>query len=87
MSAQSCGCSLSPPQLHARRESLARSLVPQIRESRELEEGLALGFSANDSIVDELAQFIDFERRCCSALEFKLIVGADKYLVWIEITG
>jgi len=80
-------CSLTEPELRARREEISRVLITHVREKRELETGWGFRFEANDAVIDELLRLIQLERKCCPFLQFNLVLEANAGPVWLEITG
>ena len=65
-------CSLSPAALDRRLESLSR-VVSEALSVRELDDGLALDFSAGDETEARLFALIVSERRCCPFFRFELV--------------
>jgi hypothetical protein len=80
-------CSLSTAEFRARRSEILKKIVPAIIATKELEDGFAFRFPADDEWLLELTQFVIFERQCCPFLNFKLTVEANGTSVWLELTG
>jgi len=80
-------CTLSAEDLKKRRAELNAGLVKKIAEVREIECGYALRFEPAPGIVEEVARFIEFERGCCSFLDFGLRVEKGDGPVWLDLTG
>ena len=76
-----------PEELRIRKETVLRSLKEKVLEKIELENGYAFRFPGNDSMVDELVEFIKTERECCDFFIFNLSISGDKSEAWLELTG
>lgn len=80
-------CRLTEPALQERRATVLQKVAQSILESRELGNGVAYRFPADDEWLASLSELIRFERQCCLFLSFKLIVKPDNDPVWLELTG
>ena len=80
-------CTLTSPELMARKATVIASLKRQVLESKELPDGFAYRFHGDDAVVDELTDFIKTERQCCSFFTFDLSVKGDKSVAWLKLTG
>jgi hypothetical protein len=80
-------CSLSTAEFRTRRSEILNKIVPAIAATKELEDGFAFRFPADDEWLLELTQFVVFERQCCPFLNFKLTIEANGASVWLELTG
>ena len=80
-------CTLPEPDLRARTAEIDAGLAKKIVAVRELDAGYALQFAAAPGIIEELGRFIQFERGCCSFLDFTLRVSREDGPVWLELTG
>ena len=81
-------CTLSEPELQARRTGVLAAIRRDQQEARWLPDGVALRFAPQPDRLATLATFIDLERRCCAFLHFRLTVepgGAGA--IWLELTG
>ena len=81
-------CTLSEPELQARRAGVLAAIRRDQEEARWLPDGVALRFAAEPDRLATLAAFIDLEHRCCAFLRFRLTVepgGAGA--IWLELTG
>ena len=78
-------CQLTSAELAARRQELARSVLADIEQLRELPDGYAAGFARNDERIAALREFIAFESECCPFLCFRLDIGDEQ--VWLHMTG
>jgi hypothetical protein len=80
-------CSLTEPELAARRAGV----LGEVRRAREgahwLPDGVALRFAPEPDRLTLLATFIELERRCCAFLRFRLIVEPGGGPIWLELTG
>ena len=80
-------CKLTSPELQKRKEVVLKSLREQMIDKHALPNGYSFKFSKEDSMLDELIEFIKTERQCCSFFTFNLIVNGDQNFSWMEITG
>jgi len=80
-------CSLTEPELVARRAGVLSDVRRSQREVRWLSDGVALRFDAGPDSLPMLATFIDLERQCCAFLRFRLTVEAGGGPVWLTLTG
>ncbi|MEP6925897.1 MAG: hypothetical protein ABI954_15625 [Pyrinomonadaceae bacterium] len=80
-------CTLSDSAFRVRRNDVVQKIVPAIIETKELENGFAYRFPADDEWLLELAQFVIFERKCCAFLSFKLSIESGQVSIWLELTG
>ena len=87
MAEQPVACSLSEPELAARRASVLAAIRRDQQEARWLPDGVALRFAAEPGRLATLAAFIDLEHRCCAFLRFRLTVEPGGGPIWLELTG
>ncbi len=84
-------CKLTTPELQARKQTVITSLRKQIVEKKPLTNGYAYRFSGNESLLDELTEFIRTERMCCDFFDFAILIPAANAKatpsVWLHITG
>src|SRR5262245_59841760 len=80
-------CTLSEPELQARRAGVLSDVRRTQEEARWLPDGVALRFAAGPESLALLATFIELERRCCAFLRFRLTVEPSGGPVWLELTG
>jgi hypothetical protein len=80
-------CSLTTPELAARRSELAAVVRARAAEVRPLADGCAFRYEADGAPLAELARLVDLERRCCPFLRFRLTVEPGGGPVWLELTG
>lgn len=57
------------------------------QEVRELPDGYAFRFPAETSTVQDLAEFIVYERLCCPFFDFELIVEREGGPAWLRLKG
>lgn len=67
--------------------ALIKKLDSGKQEVRELPDGYALRFSSEASTVQDLAEFIVYERLCCPFFDFELIVEREGGPVWLRLKG
>jgi len=80
-------CRLTDTALRERREGLLARVFARAGAGRPLGEGYAFDFPPDDALLEELAQVIALERRCCPFLTFRLTVGSGGGPVTLEMTG
>ena len=80
-------CTLSEPELAARRTGVLAEMRRRQQEARWLPDGILLRFAADPESFAMLATFIGLERRCCAFLRFQLTVEPGGGPVWLELTG
>ncbi|MFL6546870.1 MAG: hypothetical protein ACJ8LM_17030 [Candidatus Udaeobacter sp.] len=80
-------CSLTTAELQQRREDVLRGIRNAVLEVREHAEGFAYRFLSDDQLLDQLAEMIKLERRCCPFLRFDLRIEPGDGPVWLELSG
>jgi hypothetical protein len=80
-------CTLTEPELAARRAGVLATIRRDQQEARWRPDGVVLRFVAEPDRLATLATFIDLERRCGAFLRFRLTVEPDGGPVWLELTG
>src|SRR5262245_44389497 len=80
-------CSLTGSELQERRNRLLEKVGAAIEETKELENGLAYRFPSDESWINELANLVTLERRCCPFLQFDLRLEPGEGPIWLELTG
>ena len=80
-------CSLTAPELQARRTEVLQKARAAALEVRELDDGFAYRFPSNDSLLADLATLIQLEHQCCPFLKISLIVEAGNGPIWLQLTG
>ena len=66
---------------------LAKKLVGAKKEVRELADGYAFRFDAEAATIQELAEFITYERLCCPFFDFELVVEREGGPAWLRLKG
>ena len=80
-------CTLTNSELQERRRDVLQKVRSAVTELRELEDGYSYCFPADDDRLVELARLINFERKCCPFLRFRLTVESGNGPIWLEMTG
>lgn len=80
-------CKLTSPELRKRKATVIATLKDKMIEKKELKNGFAYKFTHTDNTIAELNSFVKDEKECCDFLSFKISTGADKKIVWLEISG
>lgn len=80
-------CKLPDAERQQRRAQVLDRVFSRVQETRPLDDGYAVRFTADDSALAELMQFIQIEHQCCPFLRFRLTVEPGGGPVWLELTG
>ena len=80
-------CSLTTPELRARRADVLAFVRAHVLERRALAEGVGLRFAPDSAVIARAAELMDAERQCCPFLALRLTVAPDGGPVWLELTG
>ena len=75
------------PEERAKWRDLGDRLIRAPRARRELPDGYALEFDRSPETLRDLAQFVDYESRCCPFIDFTLKVPAGGHSISLELTG
>ena len=67
--------------------ALAKKLVSSKQEIRELEDGYAFRFSMDESIIQDLAEFISYERQCCPFFDLEMVIEREGGPAWLRLRG
>ena len=80
-------CYLTDKELQARRKNYLDKAAEFLVDSTELPDGFVYRFPLAESMLQNLAEIIDLERKCCPFLNFKLSLEAGKDFFLLELTG
>ncbi len=80
-------CYLTDKELQVRRKNYLDKAAARLIDSTELADGFRFRFPLENSVLQDLAEIIDLERKCCPFLNFKLSLDAGKDFVSLELTG
>jgi hypothetical protein len=80
-------CSLTAPELQARRTEVLQKARAAALEVKDQEDGFAYRFPSNEFLLADLSTLIQLEHRCCPFLKITLTVEAGDGPVWLELTG
>lgn len=67
--------------------ALIKKLSIRKQEVRELADGYAFRFSSESTTIQELAEFIIYERLCCPFFDFDLTVEREAGPAWLRLRG
>jgi hypothetical protein len=67
--------------------ALLKKLAEEKQEVRELPDGYAFRFAAETSRIEELAEFISYERLCCPFFELELKSEREVGPLWLKLAG
>jgi hypothetical protein len=68
-------------------DSVTQSLLAEVQETRELENGFLLRFANEPDRLNQIAGFIERESLCCPFLNFALEVQPQRGPIWLRLTG
>src|SRR5438046_9098614 len=80
-------CSLTNAELQERRHDVLQKARSAVAEGRELENGYAYCFPADEKWLAELTTLVSLERQCCRFLRFVITVESGNGPIWLEMTG
>ena len=70
-----------------RRKELEERVAASIEEVRELADGYAVRLPSDARTVQEVAEFVTYERLCCPFLDFEIRVEREGGPLWLRLTG
>jgi hypothetical protein len=68
-------------------QALGKRLIAENRGRRELADGYAFEFDRTPETLREVAEFVEFESRCCPFVDFTVRVPSSGRGVVLEMTG
>ena len=71
----------------SRHQTLAKAVLSDFLEVRELEAGYALRYPNEPASIMTLAEWITLERSCCNFLDFQIHVEPAEGPVWLNVSG
>ena len=80
-------CHLTDKELQTRRKNYLDQAAESLIDSAELSDGFVYRFPLRESTLQNLAEIIDLERKCCPFLNFRLTIESGADLVSLELTG
>ena len=80
-------CSLTAPELQARRTKVLQKVRAAALEVKETEDGFTYRFPSDEDLLADLSTLIQLEHQCCPFLKITLIVEAGNGPVWLQLTG
>ncbi len=81
-------CTLSPDVLEKRISAVKASLGSRILERTELDDGVAIRFPTDSQTIQDVFDFVTFERGCCgSFLTIELILNGGDGPFWLRLRG
>ena len=84
--AEPIACTLTGVEQDQRQEDV-RNLFRSVDAVRELADGYAFRFPADDHFLATLADFIAVERRCCPFFAFALVIEPSGGPLWLHLYG
>lgn len=80
-------CYLTDKELQERRKNYLKNAAESMLDSAELSDGFVYRFPLRKTTLQNLAEIIDLERKCCPFLNFRLSVESGADFVSLELTG
>jgi hypothetical protein len=80
-------CNLTSADLAKRGDEIERELFQFVEEVRELSDGFAYRFPANDPWPRKALVFIEDERKCCPFFTFELLFEPGEGPMWLHLRG
>jgi len=80
-------CYLTDKELQSRRKNYLDKAAESLIDSAELSDGYVFRFPLRESTLQNLAEIIDLERKCCPFLNFRLSVESGADVVSLELKG
>lgn len=80
-------CALTDSELRRRREDYLDKIAASVIDFEELPDGFSYRFPSEKSILQNLVEIIDLERKCCPFLNFRLVLEAGEDFASLELTG
>jgi hypothetical protein len=70
-----------------RYKEITLKLSAERQAIKELSDGYAFRFKAESQLIQEVAEFIVYERLCCPFFDFELAVEQDSNRLWLRLRG
>ena len=70
-----------------RYQVLAKKLQSTKQEIREIADGYAMRFAVEASTIQDLAEFITYERLCCPFFDLELVLEREGGPAWLRLRG
>jgi uncharacterized Fe-S cluster-containing protein len=80
-------CHLTDSELCERRTRYLDKIAAALIDTEELSNGFKYRFRIADRFIQDLAEVIDLERRCCPFLNFQMSIESGKGFVSLKLTG
>ena len=77
-------CSLPPESLQERLAWIRAEILPHVRRTRELPNGLVFEVARRPNLEARLERLVELERECCSGLDWTLESGSDPLQLSVE---
>jgi hypothetical protein len=71
----------------ARWKHLIERLGPLCQEVRELPDGYGFRFPAEKAVVEDVVEFIGYERVCCAFFDVEIKLARNGGPFWLHLTG
>lgn len=78
---------MTDKELQARRKNYLDKAAESLIDSAELSDGYVFRFPLSESILQDLAEIIYLEQKCCPFLSFRITLEAGSDFVSLAMTG
>lgn len=80
-------CTLTPDSLQARKENELLQLFQKAQQIKSVENGYSFQFLGDNAMAQQLFEFIQVERECCSFFQFNLQFEPQNGPIWLTLSG
>ena len=82
-----CNMSVLDDVQRERYKEITAKLNAERQSVKELSDGYAFRFKAESQLIQDVAEFIVYERLCCPFFDFELAVEQDSNRLWLRLRG
>ena len=80
-------CTLTDAEFQQRRAGVLQRIQEQVQRLKPLDDGYALQFAADETVLEDVFRLIQLEHQCCAFLQFELTLEPDHGPAWLSLTG
>lgn len=80
-------CNLNSEEFARRRKEVLEPLWRAVRQTLEIDDGIALLFDSDEGRLPFIAKMVELERQCCPFLRFAITAEPANGLIRLDITG
>lgn len=82
-----CNMNALNPAQKERYNEITAKLNAERQAVKELNDGYGFRFKAESQLIQDIAEFIVYERLCCPFFNFELAVEQDSNRLWLRLRG